>query len=362
MIVYFDVRNLYYLPQYLPVYHELKARGADCRFLFYRDAQFDAVINEVVKSEALPSLWAGSIDEALVIYQDAAPNWIVFGNHFQHLEKLKSADSPIKSALLYHGIGVKDCYYDVELNQFDIRFVEGPHRYQEIKRRHPKARIEAVGFAKLDPLFSNSTPRPEFNLTEAGLSEEKPTLLYAPTFYPSSIEYIPDDWPQQFESFNIIIKPHFFTLSQKSYASQRRKIEHWAEADNVYIGKTTEYSLLPFMATADLLISEASSALFEFAALGKPIVWCDFLKLRWSYRGPLRYRFTRRMDQTILQYQDIAAHTKHSRALYETVCEQLDNPAHYEHKRQQYCEELIGERDGKVSLRIADYLETHRIF
>jgi len=358
MIIYFDVQHLYYLPQYLPVYHELKSRGIQCHFLFYNNSALDELIKHVIESETLPAFWADSDDSALKHYQAAAPHWIVFGNHFQHVDKLMP---PTKSALLYHGIGVKDCYYDEKLNKMDIRFVEGPHRYKEIMRRYPNARLETVGFAKLDPLFSQTTKCPQFDLVQTGLSPDKPTLLYAPTFYPSSIECITDDWPQKFEAFNIIIKPHFFTLSQKRYVRQRRKIEHWAKADNVYIAKDIEYSLLPFMATADLLISEASSALFEFAALDKPVIWCDFLKLRWSYCGPLRYRFTRRMDQTIQHYHDIAAHAGHYRALYQMTCEQLDNPAQHRSSRQRYCEELMGNCDGMASQRIADYLAAHCI-
>src|SRR3546814_14039365 len=78
--------------------------------------------------------------------------------------------------------------------------------------------------------------------------------------------------------------------SSDLYAAQRRKLDVWGRHANVHVADLAAYSLLPYMGSADLMISEASSALFEFAALDKPIVWCDFLKLRWSYRGPLRFR------------------------------------------------------------------------
>src|SRR3546814_4194307 len=80
------------------------------------------------------------------------------------------------------------------------------------------------------------------------------------------------------------------------------------------------------MGSADLMISEASSALFEFAALDKPIVWCDFLKLRWSYRGPLRFRYRRRMDTTIDTYRNVGVHVPKAGELSASIRAELQQP------------------------------------
>ena len=71
----------------------------------------------------------------------------------------------------------------------------------------------------------------------------------------------------------------------KKYQKQRNLLQHWDTYDNVYLAKVDDYSLLPFLKSADLMISDASSAIIEFAALNKPVIWCTFLQLRWNYRG-----------------------------------------------------------------------------
>jgi CDP-glycerol glycerophosphotransferase (TagB/SpsB family) len=113
------------------------------------------------------------------------------------------------------------------------------------------------------------------------------------------------------------------------------------------------------MVVSDLLISEASSSIFEFSALDKPIVWCDFLNLRWSYRGPFRFRFTRRMDQDILKFSDIGAHAENYRQLKIVVDEQINHPEMFQAKRRAYCDLFVGASDGMASKRVADYLSTH---
>jgi CDP-glycerol glycerophosphotransferase (TagB/SpsB family) len=236
-----------------------------------------------------------------------------------------------------------------------VRFIEGERRLEIIKRMYPDANFILTGFAKLDPLYNNEVEK--LNLDAMGLDPGKQTILYAPTFYPSSIELFKDTFPSDFLRYNIIVKPHYFSMTKAKYIYQRNKFNAWGKQySNVYIASLDEHSLLPFMATADLLISEASSSLFEFAALDKPVVWCDFFHLRWSYKGPFRFRLTRRLDQDILKFSDIGAHAPDYASLKKIVDEQLANPQMFSSKRKKYCDLFVGARDGKASRRIADYL------
>src|SRR3546814_19117185 len=71
-------------------------------------------------------------------YRQLKPDWIIFGNHYASLDELPTTT---RSALLYHGIGIKSCYYDRELADMDLRFVEGPFRLAELQRRHPQSQF-----------------------------------------------------------------------------------------------------------------------------------------------------------------------------------------------------------------------------
>ena len=351
--IYFDCTHLYYLTQYLPVLRQLESRGVDCHFCFYREHGIIAASEKVIKQENLQAHWVENRAGATELYNQALPQWLVLGNTYPDLELIHPS---IKTAQLYHGIGMKSDVYRAGLMDMDIRFVEGPHYTEILEEMFPGKPMLEVGYAKLDPLFGPDSARPRLDLTEVGLDPAKPTLLYAPTYYPSSIELIPDNWPQAFAEYNLIIKPHPFTLGKAKYKAQREKLQKWARAENVHFPPADAFNLLPYFGAADLLISDASSALFEFAAMDKPVIWCDFLKARWSHRGPFKKRLEKRLDPTITRYYDICTHARHYRELKPAVSTELANPQAHAQKRMEYTARLIGKTDGDVSRRIADYL------
>lgn len=174
---------------------------------------------------------------------------------------------------------------------------------KRLETLYPNGNFIDTGYAKLDPILNKTIKG--LDKQQLGLDENKLTLLYAPTFYPSSIECMNDDFPSQFSDYNIIIKPHFFSLAKSRYRKQKQKILNWQKYKNVYVANESEFNLTPFLAIADIMLSDASSAIFEFAALDKPVVWCDFYKLRWSYRGLFSYRFKARLDEDIKYFHEI---------------------------------------------------------
>lgn len=347
--ILFDAQHLYYLPHYLPVMQELQARGAEC-IVLSRDRSDPAgkacrkYLDGRFSFEAVADVAA-----AIGVANRLQPQWIIVGNDNPYWEQVDA-----RTALLYHGNGVKSVYYSRNLMNVDVRFVEGPYRAREIAALYPEVRIESVGFPKLDPLLNGTAPK--IDLAARGLDPALPALLYAPTFFPSSIECLPPDWPARLSGINMLIKPHQFSMTKPAYREQQQLFAQWRDYPNVWLADKDELSLVPFMATADLLVSEASSALFEFAALDRPVIWCDFLKLRWSYRGPLRYRLRRRMDQKIFAYADIGAHASSPAELDRKVHDELATPGRYADVRQRITADLIGLADGKASARVADIL------
>ena len=353
-MIHFDTLHLYYLPQYLPIKDELARRGIASKFIVYRSNDQQPMLEAFVNRHGLDCHWVDDPLEALNYYKQARPDWVIFGNIFDAASALNNF---CKTASVGHGIGPKSSYYEKSAGDIQVRFVEGQYRLQRLQQRYPDKTFIDTGYAKLDPLINGNEPG--LDLSELGLDPNKRTLLYAPTFYPSSIEKMGKHWPKQFEQYNILLKPHFFSLTKPRYKAQKALLEFWAQSKNAYLAATDETNLLPFMATADLLISDASSALFEFAALDKPVVWCDFIKLRWSYRGPLRFRFNKRMDEDLYKYADVAAHASTFKKLKDVVDEQIDKPQLFAHKRKEYIELLAGKVDGLASRRIVDYLLTN---
>ena len=351
MNVIFDTKSLYYLPQYLPVYKELQKLNAVSTFVFYEDVH-DDIIKQIISEDDLPAVWVKNQEEAAAYYESKKADWVFFANSFPYLDQVHKYS---KSAQLGHGIGPKTSYYSKSNKSMTVRFVEGDYRRQRLVSRYPNDTFIDVGFCKLDPIINGEIE--DLSLSrDYGLDDRLPTLLYAPTFYPSSIERFPKDWPKSFDGYNIIIKPHYFSISKKAYRKQRTLLKAWEKYDNVYLARTEDYSLVPFLKLADVLISDASSALFEFALLNKPVIWCDFLKLRWNYRGIFSYKFKKRMDRDYGEYASVAVHAESYKNLKSLVISQIENPDELEQVRLSLSEKLAGRTDGQASKRIVHYL------
>lgn len=354
MHIAFYAEQLYYLPQFTPVIRCLLARNHSVTTV----VRLDAALRTVPLAQ-METLGAGhtlvrtdSAGGAYAQLRHLAPDWAVFGS-FRDAQELLAPVT--RTALVYHGIGVKTVLFDPRLNGFDLRFVESQRVLDELVARDPgsRARLALVGFAKLDPLFSAPpAPRPP--------PGGAPVLLYAPTFYPSSLELMPRDLGALAPDARWIVKPHFFTWTVSQYAGQRKRLGEWARDPAVEVLGPETYDLVPLMARADVLVSDASSALFEFAALGRPVVWCRFLKLRWSYRGLLRWRFDRRMDPNTARYETVARCVDRAgelpAALAAAIAERTGT-APQRPEREALVEHLIGPRDGRAAERIADELE-----
>lgn len=349
--VAFFAEQLYYLPQFAPVIRALLARGHRVTTLLAVDDKLSSVDIAI----DLPTVPAHTLQRVAgraagyAALRALAPDWVVLGTFKDEREALPPTT---RLALVYHGIGVKNVLFDPRLNDFDLRCVESQRVLDEVVAREPEVadRLALVGFAKLDPLLPPA-PAPAGNA--------RPVLLYAPTFYPSSLELMPADLRALAPGAHWIVKPHYFTWVVPQYARQRERLKRWADAGIEVLGPE-HYDLVPLMKRADVLISDASSALFEFAALDKPVVWCRFLKLRWSYRGLFAWRYQQRMDPNTPRYEAVAHAVDQpaglaaalQQALAERRSGQPPSP-----ERRALIEHLIGPRDGQAAGRIVAALE-----
>ncbi len=351
MKVYFDIQHLYYVPQYLPVKDELVAQGIECHFILYKQKLLNDVLLKYVNDNELSFQCVESSDQARELYIEHQPDWIIFGNAFKNIEAINKHSN---TALMEHGIGPKSCYYDVSKCDITFRFVEGQHRLKRLQDRFPEKVFIDTGYAKLDPIINGTLN--SLDLTQLGLCNDKPTILYAPTFYPSSIECFPKNFPGQLAEYNIIIKPHFFSLVKQKCRKQQNLFKAWMKYDNVYLADVNQVSILPFFQASSLIISDTSSTLFEFTALNKPAIWCDFYKVRWSYRGIFKIRLKNRLDDDLKYFAQVAQQVKNFEELKEQIDVQLNKPELKEQERLNMTEILTGKVDGQCSRRIVDFI------
>ena len=115
------------------------------------------------------------------------------------------------------------------------------------------------------------------------------------------------------------------------------------------------------MNIADILISDASSTLFEFTALNKPAIWCDFYHVRWSYRGILKWRLNKRLDKDLTYFGKVAQRVTTEEELRNQVENHYRSPEIKEPERLKMTELLTGKIDGYCSQRIVNFITTGAI-
>jgi hypothetical protein len=151
------------------------------------------------------------------------------------------------------------------------------HRYIEaglIEGEGPRGQL--IGYPKCDCLVDGSFDRRR--LQEAfGLDPTRPTVLYAPTWSAfSSLNSVGADLLSRLGQLdvNVIVKLHdrsFDARSQRAASIDwRRELESLCRSWRVHRAENADIS--PYLFVSDVLITDHSSAGFEFMLLDRPIV------------------------------------------------------------------------------------------
>ena len=346
----FYVAYPYYFPHFLPLSKELQRRGLNVHFVL-SDSQNTALMEKIANENKL----SYSLGEPALKIIDA--KYTFFANPYPEANELDS-----KSVFLEHGIGTKSMGFYSSVKYFDIYLVEGSHKYNRIAELYPehKHKLHTVGFSKLDPMINITSAERTKVQEKYNFDQNKKTILYAPTFFPSSIEKMSDQFPQEFSDCNILIKAHYLTYERTQYKKQRDKLALWAKQSNCHVASVEEYDLAPFFSISDVMISDESSAMFEFACLDKPVVSNRYAKLRLSYYL-MPWKLKRRIDSSKDKYRNILYNADTYADTIHLTRQALENPRELQAARLKFAQEICGTIDGNVSARIVDILEHEAI-
>jgi hypothetical protein len=350
--VLFNLHHLYYLPQFMPVYEVmLKNDRFDIYFSAFMDkerVEYDLITR--VLSDPIYKFITGETEKERTENILREKFDITFFGKSAHTEKYCSPDT--LAVLLYHGIGVKSCYYTDYNSRMDVRYIEGEYRRKEFERRGIDSELVVTGFPKLDIM---TEPNPELTKT-LNLDPGKKTILYAPTFYPSSIEVFGERLAKLTRNYNLIIKLHHFSWVFKKYRHQKNLFLRLAEKyDHVHLMPVTFTNIAELYNYSDILLTEASSTLFEYLATENPVIVCDFMHLRWNHRL-FPSRFNKRMDYEIASQLDFAYDLKAPKWLPATIEKALlERPVRVDRLRKRKIE-MLGKVDGKASERVVEDL------
>lgn len=360
--ILFDSYHLYHLPQFDPVIDLL---SKDDRFEI-----FLSTCSENKKEE---------IDICLSILKSKPGKLIFADSEIERIKKIKKLDLnvficgwsryPISQfisekvlvGMIYHGIGVKPSYWRDNSERLNIRFVEGQYRIDQLRVKGVKTKLELTGFTKLDPLFNKSNNNLSQLKKSLGLNLNRKTILFAPTFYPSSIERFGMTLGKLTEDYNVILKPHMWTFfldkfSDYNLKPQRKLVHSLAkEYEHIKLLGPETYNIIPYYQISDVLLTEASSTIYEMIALEKPVIVNRFLKLKIShklFRSRLfKKRLSKEMNNDILNF---CFEMQNSNDLEETLKYAFKNNKDKISVIKKYQKKMLYKLDGKASERVRD--------
>lgn len=273
--VLFETQHLYYLPQFLPLIRCM-ATDPEFRLLASISAEAEAwekaVFQTALKHESVECILENNESRRHQRLNAIKPDVIVVGNIGQ-LESVATDNSLV--VMIYHGIGLKKSYYRDVNSRVDLIAVESPRRYDEWRRLGiSPSKLVLTGFLKLDLLLEFSAVDRRSWLRDRGMDHTRPTVLYAPTFYPSSIEKVIPAFQDMHPNFNLLIKLHHFSWELEKYRHHLELIRPLAEKAHVYLAQRDIFDVVPLYAVSDVMVTDISSTLFEFLAVNRPIIQC----------------------------------------------------------------------------------------
>lgn len=277
-------------------------------------------------------------------------------------DTIRDAENYGKTLLCFlnHGTGIKTILYrnlaKFPNHKYQI-FVEGRHRVNSLLNSSSlgKSEVHLIGLPKLDWYFQGRYSDKESILRKWGLDPRKKTVLFAPTYKPTCLYEVKDAIFEQTKDFNLIVKLHPYSWMGKYAPHKQHKIyeKRAKKYPHAVLLPFDEYNIVPYFAVADTLISEASSTVFDFLALGKTgIVYdldCDNLKH--SDGMPLLEIDNRKF------LEGAFVHINSPDQIYDGITKALNPTEEMIEAQNKYRDEFFYKLDGKASERMIEVIE-----
>lgn len=236
-----------------------------------------------------------------------------------------------------HGILSKGQYYtDTQLARreeyADLVCVPGEY-HKKILNRIISKPVVATGMAKLDALYDGTYTREKI-IQKYGLNPQNKFILYAPTFNDelSAIPFVYDRINEVIPDNNTFLLIKLHSSTKQEYKNMYRELFR-KDARVIYI---EDLNIAPYLALADIMISDVSSAMIEFASLDKPLIL--FNNPTWTtykYYNPNDIEF---------KWRDIGIEVNNLEEMKQAVIRSLNTPKEFSHKRIYYTEQIIANK------------------
>jgi hypothetical protein len=302
-----------------PLAEEGVARGY--RLLWYLTPELEPIFP--VKDQS----YTTSIEDVMKFQCDAL---LVPGNEVPHFLR------GVKTQIFHGFAGEKKGHFRIR-GYFDLYLTQGPYfteRFHELREKHMNFHVIETGWSKLDPLYHGELDK--FSGDKQSYLDDhgaKKIVLYAPTFSPSlaSAKYLQNQINVIAERPDTLVLVKFHDLMDISVVSKYEKLAK--QIKNLVI--IDDRNILKYLVISDVLISDTSSAIYEFILLNKPVI-------------------TLRTNSSLKNWIDVDKPEDVITAYEELLVEDT-----YSNKRQEIIDQYHPYNDGQSSGRVYDAIDEY---
>lgn len=191
--------------------------------------------------------------------------------------------------LLFHGASFKGRAIAERARWFHQVFLVGPYQRRQFVERgifeQQDSRLVSIGMPKLDRLVRGEINRHQVR-ARLGVQEGEKCVLYAPTWSEqSSLFTLGEELIEALSSepgVRLVVKFHDHHLNPaRSSVDWRERAKHW---NKERVTLFDDIDVVPALAAADVLVTDASSVSQEFCLLDRPILFAESKELYDSER------------------------------------------------------------------------------
>lgn len=269
--ILFDLKKEYYLNSLLPLY---RAMADDHRYeLWIRSGSDSHRLLWLIPVSNRKRIEKSLTDRGFRVTSETGGfDGVVCGDALKNPERYGGANL----FHLDHGVGIKTLRIRNIVRQKSMRyhvFLEGRYWHDYVKSLGwgDRAEFHVTGLPKLDPLFTSGFYDASALKGKLNLDPAKKTILFAPSYKPSCIGEIGESIISLVPRYNLIVKLHPYSWGGK-YAphSQHRIYQKLAEKHPGFcLVPRNDFDVYPYLYISDTIISDTSSVINEFLALGR---------------------------------------------------------------------------------------------
>ncbi|MFQ5777486.1 MAG: CDP-glycerol glycerophosphotransferase family protein [Terriglobia bacterium] len=255
---------------------------------------------------------------------------------------------------VFHGVAITNCFLKSAINDYDRFFMIGPYMVRRFAQkgllREDDPRIEMIGMPKLDALV-DGTLDPAALKQQLALDPALPVVLYAPSGTHSSISTHGLEAIEHLRALrvNLLIKLHDKSLDfRRTFSDWLSRVK---KLQGAQVHVIEDFDIVPYLALADVLVSDFSSAANEFLLRDRPIIFID---------TPEKYELNKERWDTEVWGQKVGVRVRSVEELVAALEDALAYPERMSALRRQAAADIFykpGTATARAVQKIYDILE-----